>query len=280
MAAQEHGRPQRAFSMIPLHPDRSSSKPRRQGLTMMMDWGIPLGQQKDLLGLAGPYVDLAKIVVGTARLYDDSYLKQKVACYREHDIAPFLGGQFLEYLLHTEGLASVQPFCDEARRLGVQAIEISDNHVPVSRDDRRATVEIITAAGLQVHGEVGSKADTTPVEVMIDQAREWFELGAEVVLIEAAELIVDGQPDREIIQALAAGLDITRVLFELPGPWVRGTTTSDVLYLKKHLVDTFGPDANIANVMPDDLFETEAMRLGLSFSGPPRRSYAIEGVTR
>lgn len=246
---------------------------------MMMDWGIPLGRQEDLLGLVGPFVDLAKIVVGTARLYDESYFKRKVACYREHDIVPFLGGQFLEYLLQTEGLESVPPFCDEARRLGIQAIEISDNHVPVSQGDRRAIFEIVTAADLQVHGEVGSKADTTPVEVMLDQAHQWFELGAEIVLIEAAELIADGQPDRGIIDALAAELDITRVLFELPGPWVRGTTTSDVLYLKKHLIDAFGPDVNIANVMPDDLFETEAMRVGLSFPGPPVRSYADKSRT-
>ena len=33
---------------------------------MMMDWGMPLREQEDLLSLIAPYVDIAKFVVGTA----------------------------------------------------------------------------------------------------------------------------------------------------------------------------------------------------------------------
>ena len=257
-----------AFAIVPISTERSRTKPRRSGLTMMMDWGIPLGKQADLLELVGPFVDLAKIVVGTARFYDDGYLIRKLDRYRTHTVEPFLGGQFLEYVLDRQGLDGVQPYCEEARRLGFGTIEVSDNIVEIAPAERHAIVDLAVEWGLQVHGEVGSKADVTAPADLVAQARDWFDLGAEIVLVEAAELVIDGNPNRPLLAALASELDPSMLMFELPGPWVRGTTASDVLYLKKFLIDSFGPDVNIANVMPDELFETEAMRVGLSFGGP------------
>ena len=43
--------------------------------------------------------------------------------------------------------------------------------------------------------------------------------------------------------------------------------------MKKFLIERFGPDANIANVMPDDVFETEALRCGLSVIGPKETAF-------
>ena len=69
---------------------------------------------------------------------------------------------------------------------------------------------------------------------------------------------------------LRAGLDTDRVIFELSGPWVPGTHHTDNYRLKVFLVRTFGPDVNLANVMPADVWETEALRCGLSIPGPMR----------
>ena len=38
------------------------------------------------------------------------------------------------------------------------------------------------------------------------------------------------------------------------------------------LINTFGPDINLANIMPDAIWETEAARVGLSVAGPLRRN--------
>ena len=90
------------FAMIPL-PKERSVKPRRTGLTMMMDWGLPFGRAEDNMTLLAPYVDLVKIVVGTARLYPEDYLVKKLAMYKSYDVMPFLGGQFAEYAYATQG---------------------------------------------------------------------------------------------------------------------------------------------------------------------------------
>ncbi len=70
------GDPAVPFAFVALPAERSLTKPRTSGLTMMMDWGLPIGQQRDWLELQSKYVDLAKFVVGTSRLYDADYLKQ------------------------------------------------------------------------------------------------------------------------------------------------------------------------------------------------------------
>jgi len=265
-----------AFSMIPLPPERSTTKPRTSGQTMMMDWGMPLREQEDLLSLIGPYVDIAKFVVGTARLYEEEYLRQKIGVYEEHQVEPFLGGQFLEFVFGTQGIEGVKPYCEEAKRLGIGAIEVSDNVVPLSSQDRRDITGIAVDTGLHVHGEVGSKHDETTAETLIEQANEFYEAGADVVLVEAAELVENGEPNKHLISDLAAGLDVKKVFFELPGAWIKGTTTTEVIYLKKFLIDEFGPDVNIANVLPGNVFETEALRSHLSFAGPQQMNRAAE----
>jgi hypothetical protein len=61
---------------------------------------------------------------------------------------------------------------------------------------------------------------------------------------------------------------MSRVLIELPGPWIPGVTLSIVEDMKKFLVVEFGPDVNLANVMAQDILETEALRVGLGVVGP------------
>lgn len=256
------------FAFVALPAERSRFKPRTRGLTMMMDWGLPVGQLRDRLELVAPYVDLAKFVVGTARLYSHDILLRKTALYREFDVHCFLGGQFLEYVFATQGMAGAESYFAEARAFGFDAIEISDNYVPLQADERHRLVTMALAAGLDVHGEVGTKSGNTDAALLIEQAGAFFAAGADVVLVEGAELLIDGEPNAKLLAELKQGLDVTRVIFELSGPWIANTTQSDVHLLKRFLISEFGADVNIANVMPDDVWETEALRVGLSVVGP------------
>lgn len=257
------------FAFIDVPHGRERTKPRTVGLTMMMDWGLPIGIQRDWLSLVAPFIDLAKLVVGTARLYEEETLLAKLALYREHDVAPFIGGQFLEYVYATQGRAGVTPFCEEAVRLGVAAIEVSDNVVSMTNAVRRELIQIAVGCGLEVHGEVGSKSENSTAAVLVEQANVCFDAGCSVVLVEGAELIKDGKPNAALIDGLRDGLGLERVIFELSGPWIPGTYNTDVYSLKNFLVRTFGPNVNLANVMPENVFETETLRAGLSVAGPP-----------
>ena len=148
--------------------------------------------------------------------------------------------------------------------------------MPLDSNARQTLIRMAVDCGLEVHGEVGSKSDETSADTLIAQANECFGAGADVVLIEGAELLADGEPNRPLIAALRDGLDVTKVIFELIGPWIPGTMLCDVYALKKFYISEFGPDVNIANVMPDQVWETEALRAGLSVVGPSETATAAE----
>ena len=260
------------FAFVPLPEGRSRKKPRRRGLTMMIDWGLGLGRQRDILEIAGPFIDLAKVATGTSRLYQEHHLWAKLDLYKKHDVRPFLGGQFQEYVFATLGRETLPIFLEEAKRLGFETVEISDNCVPLSSSDRQEQIKLARGHGLTVFGEVGSKTEKNAAHELVSQAKESLDAGAELILVEGAELVQDNRPNTGLLSALRKDLEIEHVLFELPGPWISGTALADIHDLKKFLVNEFGPDVNLANIMPDDVIETEALRAGLGVVGPTRES--------
>ena len=66
----------RAFSKIPFTSE-PTPKPRTSGISEICDWGIPLGELTDYLEHTGPYVDVAKIVLGYGAIYPLKMLKKK-----------------------------------------------------------------------------------------------------------------------------------------------------------------------------------------------------------
>jgi phosphosulfolactate synthase len=256
------------FGFVALPARHNAGKPRQSGLTMMIDNGLPAGWTRDLLETAGDYIDFAKFKTGTSRLYRQEVLRRKIDTYLEHKVKPFIGGQFHEYVFAVYGASALPEFYQEARRVGFSTIEVSDNVVPLTLQQRRDQIRATVDAGLEVFGEVGAKDRRSTAAELIEQAGESFEAGASLVLVEAAELVTDGQPNTAMLDDLAQHLDMKRVMIELPGPWIPGVRTCDIEALKKLLVNSFGPDVNVANVSPDTVIDFEATRTGLGVAGP------------
>jgi len=263
--------PKPPFHFVPLPAGRSTRKPRRNGRTMIVDDGIPLAYARDLVALGGAYIDLAKIKTGTARLYPRPQLVAKLQLYQRNRIQPFLGGQFHEYVFATQGERALPKYYAESLALGFEAIEISDNTVPLTDAQRRRQIRNAVAAGLVVYGEVGSKDTLSNPALLIGQAEACFEAGAALVLVEAAELVRNGKLVQKTIRLLTRSLDMSRVMIELPGPWIPEVRSCDVEDMKKALVRELGPEVNLANVAPASIIDTEATRTGLGTAGPPRR---------
>jgi phosphosulfolactate synthase len=260
--------PKAPFQFVPLPRARSVRKPRANGRTMIVDDGLPLGATKDLLTLGADYIDLAKIKTGTARFYPRAELVKKLKLYRRYKIQPFLGGQFHEYVFATQGEKMLPKYYAEARSLGFQAIEISDNTVPLDDMQRRAQIRAAVKAGLVVYGEVGSKDTLSNPKLLIRQAAICFDAGAALVLVEAAELAEKGKLRMKTIELLRKSIDLSRVMIELPGPWIKDVRSCDIKDMKKALVQELGPDVNLANVPPASIIDTEATRTGLGTAGP------------
>lgn len=258
------------FDFVTLPAQRSTEKPRTSGLTMLIDDGIGLGYQRDVLELCASYIDLAKIKTGSARLYPEELLRKKLRRYRKHRVQPFLGGQFHEYVFAVQGEKALPKFYREALRLGFEALEISDNVVSLTKAQRQRQIRAACAAGLAVFGEVGSKETASNPALLVQQAMDCFEAGAALVLVEAADLFPGGKPNLKAVKVLSKGLDMRRVMIELPGPWIPQVRQCDIEQLKKLLIEEFGPDVNLANVAPAGILDLETTRVGLGVAGPPK----------
>jgi len=245
------------FSQI--RPQRPRShKPRSQGFTMVIDWGIGLARQEDLLATAAGFFDLAKIAVGISGLLPAELLAAKIQAYRQHDVEPFPGGQFLEFAEvhgYTDGYLAT---CVEA---GYRWVEVSDNLAPVSLAWKQELIrQAVQQYHLDVLGEVGKKEGLTGKVSLVDDAKACLDAGAKLILLEAAELVSDdAAPVEEVISAIGP----ERVMFELPGPWIDGVHACDIHRMRKRLIERFGPDVNLGNCAPDELVSLEAFRRGL-----------------
>ena len=160
-------------------------------------------------------------------------------------------------------------YWDEALRLGFTAVEISDNVLPLSDEDRKFLIRSARDAGLRVLGEIGAKYDETDVSTLVSQAELCLEAGADLILVEAAELVSGGVMNEALIGELTKQLDMQRVLIELPGPWISNVTLSLVEDMKKALIRAFGTNVNIGNVYFKSLIDLESARVGLGVEGPP-----------
>jgi len=234
-------------------------KPRECGITMVADWGVGLTRQEDLIQTCGYFVDLAKIVVGISRILPREILRQKIRLYKENQIQPFPGGQFLELAVLQQ---RVEEYCLAAREVGYDTIEVSDNAITLTFEQKHAIIKQAIASGLRVIGEVGKKVSTTRSPDLIADIHNTLEAGAWKIFVEAKEIFGD-QLNMQLITELARSVDISKLIFEIPLVSVQEVHHYQGYRMWQWLLDTFGPTVNIANVEYDDPLKLAALRLGI-----------------
>lgn len=94
MNGQEAKRTWMDFLSYPL--GERESKPRENGLTMVIDKGLGLGEIKDVLNVSAQYIDFIKLGFGTPALYSPEILAEKIDIIRTEGIDVYPGGTFLE----------------------------------------------------------------------------------------------------------------------------------------------------------------------------------------
>jgi phosphosulfolactate synthase len=235
-------------------------KPRQTGLTMVIDWGIGPNAQNDLVSVGAQHFDFAKVAVGLSRLLSNEMLSAKLMYYQEHEVEPFPGGQFLEWA-EVEGKADL--YFDAVQAAGYRCIEVSDNMDAVTLEWKERMIHKGRELGLRIIGEVGKKEGLPSGTDLSDDAQRCLDAGAEIALLEAAELVDEDEETAGMIEKIVDRVGIDRVMFELPGPWIDGVRACDIHRMRRELIDRYGPEVNIGNVAPDELLTLEAYRRGL-----------------
>ena len=74
-------------------PERPS-KPRKSGVTMMMDKGMSIREVEDFISTGGVYADFAKLGFGTSVVMNN--VEKKISLYKEAGIKTYFGGTLFE----------------------------------------------------------------------------------------------------------------------------------------------------------------------------------------
>jgi phosphosulfolactate synthase len=246
-----------------------SAKPREQGVTHVIDRGLPLATLASLLDLAGPHIDFVKFGWGTA--YVSRHIEAKVAACREADVRTCTGGTLLEIAAAQDKVAD---FTAWVRSLGIDTVEVSEGAVGMTGEVKR---ELISSLALDfcVVAEVGSKDPRHPVVPgeWVERMTADLEAGASFVVAEGRESGTVGLYDsggevrRPLVEAICAAVPTTRVIFEAPHRAQQAW-----------FVQRLGPDVNLGNIPPDQILSVETLRRGLRIDTVKLALPALEGL--
>lgn len=234
-------------------------KPRRTGYTMVLDKRLGLNETRDLLELAGDYIDMIKLTFGTTALYPETVLRAKIKLIRSFGVEVYPGGTLFEIAFWQNKLES---FLECAADLGFTGIEVSDGTLTLSAKERRQAIQRAKAFGFKVVTEVGKK-NGTPISVLRMQQiiSDDLEYGADQVIIEGRESgravgIFDpnGKVKEAEMEALVRGLPNSGAVLIWEAPLKDQQVT---------LIKRFGPNVNLGNIPPEETLALEALRRGL-----------------
>ena len=238
--------------LLPL-PERSA-KPRAVGITHVVDPGLTRVEAAGLMEIGAPHVDVVRLGWGSAII--TGALEEKLAAYREHDVAPMLGGTLTELAWR---YGRVDALREALRRLDIRHVEVSEGTLDLPPGEKRRLIRSL-AEEFTVFVEVGSKDGrlTPSGELWIRQAVDALDAGARAVVCEgrvsgdAGLYWPDGSIRDELVEALVGAAGLERLIFEAP-------RRSQQAWLVRH----FGADVNLGNILPWDLIAVESLRLGL-----------------
>lgn len=236
---------------------KRSQKPRLQGLTIVIDNGMPLGAFQDAVASAADLIDLVKFGWGTALV--TPCLKEKTEWLGRHGIGYFFGGTLFEKFVSQDLTDEYFALC---RRAGCRFLEVSDGTIDLQAQKKAELIERATETFV-VLSEVGYK-DPARCDAMT--GADWtemitrdFEAGASFVVTEARESGRGGICDAagalrsEIVEEIIeSGAEANRLVFEAP--------TKD---LQTFFVSRVGSDVNLGNIAATDVIALETLRLGL-----------------
>lgn len=232
-------------------------KPRIEGITMVIDSGLPTAQFTDLVSSFGNLIDFVKFGWGTSVVSPN--IEAKIAAARQHGVDFYLGGTLFEKYVIQNRFDEFRGICHE---YGATTVEVSNGTAPLSHEEKAAYVEKL-AADFRVVAEVGFKdnvqSENFPPKKWIQAIRRDLDAGAYLVTLETRESGKGGicRPNGElryglIEEILDSGIEANQLMFEAPTNELQG-----------YFVKRVGTNVNLGNIASDAVVSCETIRLGL-----------------
>ncbi len=232
-------------------------KPRTRSMLLMSEMGIPLRATEDIIEIAAPIIDYAKITdhAGLVDRLSASWIRRKIALYNAYGIQVVPGGIPFQLAVIQN---KVDDFLKAVRDLGFAGVEMSEDTMkPLAQGHREQLIAQALEMGLKVMTEMGRKSVEVPFDAdeICAQILRDIELGVSKIYLESSEI-------QEIYSADPAALDKIAglgknefLLFELGliNPQEKAAW----------LVERYGADINFASVAPGDVVPVDAIRRGM-----------------
>ncbi len=222
----------RAFSFIPSN-DRPK-KPRAFGMTEIRGpYYSVMGTRylSDILETVGEHVDGLKFAGGSFSLMPKKEVRKLTDLAHKNNVYVSTGG-WIEYVLK-HGAKAVDRYIGECKDLGFDVIEISTGFITMPTEDIVRLVKQVTKAGLKPKPEVGiqfgaggdtpaeelATEGTRDVQWIIDQATQYLEAGAYMIMIESEGITENVKSWRtDVVAKIINHLGLEKVMFEAADP--------------------------------------------------------------
>lgn len=254
-----------AWRELVIPPEAMAARLERNGavgVTMVIDGGLGPGAVRDVLSVAGRWIDHWKLGFGTSALTPEGALREKLEMLRGRGRLVFPGGTLFEAAALRGREAE---FFRRAAQLGFNAVEISEGTIDLPPDRRRRAIEAALGSDLAVISEVGKKDPRAQPTArrMAEQALLDLQWGAGWVVVEGREsgtgvgVFNDaGAVNMKAVEAIAGwvGEAAGRLVWEAP------LKNQQAAFIRR-----FGGNVNLGNINPAQVLAVEALRAGLRF---------------
>lgn len=238
---------------LPFLPDRTQ-RPRKNGVTMVMDKGLGLKQAEMFIESCADYVDLVKLGFGTSVITPN--LVEKIKLYKEAGFKVYLGGTLFEAFIIRNKFDDYVKFVE---KLKIDHAEVSDGSIEMDHGKKCEYIHTLSK-NFTVLSEVGSKE-----EGIIIHPNKWtsmmnkeLEAGSWKVIAEAREsgnvgiYHRNGSPHTMLMNKIIAKVKQENILWEAP------QKSQQIWFIKQ-----FGPNVNLGNISFEEVIPLETLRLGL-----------------
>ncbi len=238
---------------LPHMPVRTA-KPRKDGVTMVMDKGISLRQAEEFVNVSAGYVDFVKLGFGTSIITKN--VKEKVKLYKDAGMKVYVGGTLFEAFVVRNMFEDYRKYIAD---LGMDCAEVSDGSLELSHEKKCEYINILSK-DYTVLSEVGSKEEGVIIHPArwINMMQNELQSGAFKVIAEAREsgtvgiFHKNGSAHTMLINRIVNKVKIENIIWETP------QKGQQVYFLK-----LFGCNVNLGNIGVDDVIPLETLRLGL-----------------
>ena len=234
-------------------PSRAS-KPREEGLTMVMDKGLSLNEAENMVALKSELTDIVKLGFGTSLL--TRFIDKKINLYQKSGMMVYTGGTLFEaFVIRNQ----FDDFCKLMDKLKLEMVEVSDGSISINHDVKCEYIQKLSK-NFKVISEIGSKDESIILDdsQWISFMKKEIDAGSWKVIAEAREggnvgmFDPNGNIKKDLIDKITSDIPVDKILWEAP------QKKQQVWF-----INSFGANVNLGNISPNDIISLECLRLGL-----------------